>query len=122
MTKASNATHRAAAETVFDHTMAPQAPLYAVIDAARSPEGPHVARDMGAQCVSLFAGKMGEELGGVAPHLIQFRAKSPIRNWWFEHRRNGLGILTETPAGVCTPGRTFRPPRWTRIQCVATTS
>ncbi len=88
---------RAAAEAVFDHTMAPQAPLYAVIDAARSPEGPHVAQEMGGQCVSLFAGKMGEELGSVAPHLIQFRAKSPFRNWWFEQWGKSIGVLVETP-------------------------
>lgn len=97
MAATSKSRSRAAAEAVFDHTMAPQAPLYAVIDAARSPEGPHVAQEMGAECVSLFAGKMGEQLGGVAPHLIQFRARSPFRNWWFEQWGNSIGILVETP-------------------------
>lgn len=92
---------RTAAEAVFDRSFAPQAPLYAVLDPASAPTGPHVARQVGARCESLFAGAMGEELSGVAPHLVWFRADSPFRRWWFDQWGNSIGILVE--AAVTLP-------------------
>ena len=99
---------RSAAEAVFDHTMAPQATLYAVIDAAREPGAPYHARKAGAQCESLYAGEMGHKLSHVAPHLVWFRAKSPFRRWWFEQWGNSIGILVEAPVPMSELRRHFR--------------
>lgn len=99
---------RTAAEAVFDHSFAPEAPLYAVVDAAREPDAPAVAREFGAQCVSLYTGDLGDKLAHVAPHLIQFRARSPFRNWWFEQWGNSIGILVEAPVKPNDLRRHFR--------------
>lgn len=108
MSNGSAQSDRRAAEAVFDHSFSPQSPLYAVIDAARAPEGPYLANKTGASCVSLFAGDIGDKLSHVAPHLISFRANSPFRRWWFDQWGKSAGILLESTSNMKDLRRHFR--------------
>jgi hypothetical protein len=83
-------------------------PLYAVLDAAREPEGPLAAHKAGLRVQSLYEGKLGDMLKSVAPHLIDFGVKSSFRDWWFGRWGKSVGILVETPASLSEVRKHFR--------------
>jgi len=88
----------AVVESAFGRAVAPRAPLYALLDAARESAGTYQARQAGLRYESLFAGEMGDRLSEAAPYLIDFPVRSPFRQWWFEQWGNSIGVLLETPA------------------------
>ena len=94
---AEKGTSRIPADQVLGRIVAPGAFLYAVLDGARDSRGRSEARRPGAECESLFAGELGEMLGGVAPYIVGLRAQSSFRRWWFEQWGNSVGILIEAP-------------------------
>jgi hypothetical protein len=97
-----------AAESVFARTVAPRAPLYALLDKARESAGIYQASKAGLKYESLFAGEMGDQLSEVAPYLIEFPIRSSFRQWWFEQWGNSIGVLLEAPAGFEDLRRHFR--------------
>ncbi|MCH7813984.1 MAG: DUF4123 domain-containing protein [Planctomycetes bacterium] len=70
------------------------------IDAARCPEGPEQAKRAQLRHQSLLAGPLGQELGEVAPYLIEFRAGSSFGEWWFEQWGRSVGVLVEAPVSL----------------------
>jgi hypothetical protein len=96
------------AEVVFDRAVSPDAPLFALVDAARESGAPHQARQAGVACESLFAGEMGELLKDVAPHVIEFPLHSRFSEWWFQQSGNSIGVLLETSASLADVRRHFR--------------
>ena len=79
--------------TVFNRSVTWRVPIYAIVDSARESRGPYEAKVAGLRCDSLFAGKMGEELKGVAPHVIEFGRGSSFEDFWFGKWGNSSGIL-----------------------------
>lgn len=105
---AASSTTQSPGEAVFRWAVAPRAPLYALVDAARAPDGPRQAEKAAVPFESLLAGPLGAELGSVAPYLVEFRSRSSFGRWWFEQWGNSAGILVETPADLAELRRHFR--------------
>jgi len=95
-------------EATFSRAAVPQAPVCALVDAAREPDGPFEARQAGLECRSLFAGELGDMLKEVAPFIIEFPARSPFRTWWFEQWGNSIGVLVEAPVSLGDLRKHFR--------------
>jgi len=85
------------AAVAFARAVAPRAPLYAILDAARESAGVYQARQAGLDCQSLYAGPLGDMLQEAAPYLIEFAPTSPFAAWWFAQWGNSIGILAEAP-------------------------
>ncbi len=88
--------------------MAPGTRLYALLDAAREPAGPHLAAQAGLACESLYEGDMGSMLQEVAPYLIEVDPKSNFLSWWFEQWGNSIGVLLDAPANLAELRHHFR--------------
>ena len=88
-------THQPTGEIVFRRAVAARAPLYAVIDAAREPDGPSQAEQAGLPFRSLLAGELGGRLRDVAPYLVEFRDRSQFARWWFGRWGKSVGVLLE---------------------------
>lgn len=97
-----------AAKEVFERSLAPGTRLYALLDAARESAGPYQAEQAGLECRSLFMGDLGERVKEVAPYIIEFPARSPFRQWWFEQWGNSIGVLVEAPVTLEELRRHFR--------------
>ena len=93
-------THQPTSETVFQRAVAARASLYAVIDAAREPDGPSQAEQAGLPFRSLLAGELGGRLRDVAPYLVEFRTRSQFARWWFGRWGKSAGVLLEAPVGL----------------------
>ena len=78
---------QSAVEAVLRRVLAPRARVYALLDAARCPDGPEQAKRAQLRHQSLLAGDLGQELREVAPYLVEFRAGS------------SFGELTQRAAG-----------------------
>lgn len=100
--------------SVFVRTVSPRGSLYTLIDAARESAGPYQAEQAGDTCESLFAGELGEMLGGVAPHLVEFKQRSSFYSWWFEQWGKSVGVLVEAPVAFSELRRHFRTLMMTR--------
>ncbi len=96
------------AAAAFNRAIAPRAPLYALLDAARESSGVDQAQQAMLKCESLFAGDMGQMLKDVAPHLIEFPHRSAFRAWWFEQWGKSVGVLLEAPVGLSEVRRHLR--------------
>lgn len=94
--------------SAFERAIAPRAPLYALLDAARESDGPYQAREAGVAHDSLFAGELGELLAAVAPYVIDFRRDSSFYPWWFEQWGRSIGVLVEAPVSLPELRRHFR--------------
>ena len=92
----------------FAYAVAPRAPLFALVDAARECDGPYEARQAGVEHQSLFAGELGEMLGDVAPYVVDFRRDSSFYPWWFTQWGKSIGVLVETPVTLPDLRRHFR--------------
>ena len=99
---------RSTAETTFSRICAPGAAIFALIDAARDGLGPSEAEQAGLTCWSLFDGDLGDLLKDAAPHLVEFPARSPFRDWWFSRWGDSVGVLVESPVSVAELRRHFR--------------
>jgi len=91
---------RSVIEAVFRRVVAPRVRLYALIDAARGPDGPDQAKRAQLAQQSLLAGPLGQELGEVAPYLVEFRAGSSFGEWWFAQWGRSVGVLVEAPVAL----------------------
>ena len=85
------------AQSAFERSVSPRASIFAIVDAAREPAGPHQMEEAGVVHVSLFDGELGDMLKDAAPHLAEFPGESPFRTWWFEQWGNSIGVLVEAP-------------------------
>ena len=99
---------RTPGEAVFRWAVAPQEPLYALVDAAREPGGPEQAEKSGVAFESLFAGQAGSDLAHVAPYIVEFRPRSTFGQWWFGKWGGSAGVLIETRASLAELRRHFR--------------
>jgi hypothetical protein len=99
---------RTPGEAVFRWAVAPQEPLYALLDAAREPGGPEQAEKSGVAFESLFAGQAGNDLAHVAPYVVEFRPRSSFGQWWFGKWGGSAGVLIETRASLAELRRHFR--------------
>jgi hypothetical protein len=86
-----------AAETAFSSVVSAHAPLFAVLDAARDPNGRYEAEQAELECRSLFAGELGDMLEHVAPQLVTFRRSTSFADWWFQQWGRSIGVLVEAP-------------------------
>jgi hypothetical protein len=96
------------AESAFNRAVAPRAPLYTLLDAARESAGPYQAEQAGLECRSLFAGDLGDRIKEVSPYIIEFPVRSVFRQWWFEQWGNSIGVLVEAPVTLEELRRHFR--------------
>lgn len=101
-------TSREPAESLFIRVIAPRAPLYALVDAARESRGPHEAAQAGVEYRSLFVGELGERLTSVAPHVVAFHRDASFYRWWFEQWGRSIGVLVEAPVKLPDLWRHFR--------------
>ena len=83
-------------------------PWYAVIDAARDATAPQRATEAGLEVQSLYEGPLGQELAGVAPHLMSFDLHNEFAEWLFDRWAGHHGILLQTKAPFEELRRHFR--------------
>ena len=93
---------------VFERAVAPRAPLYALLDAARESDGPYQARAADVAHESLFTGELGDLLADVAPYLVEFRRDSSFYPWWFQQWGRSIGVLVEAPVSLSNLRHHFR--------------
>ena len=96
------------AEAVFKRAFGRPTDLYAVIDAARDSRGQGHAHPEGSRGESLFAGPVGQQLEGVAPHLARFETDSSLWRWWYQQWGNSVGVLMQTPVSLAELRAHFR--------------
>ncbi len=96
------------AEHTFYRSVAPRGSLYAIVDAARDPNGVYEARLSDVRTQSLFEGRLGERLENVAPHLVELRRNTAFARWWFEQWGRSVGVMAEAGVGFDELRRHFR--------------
>lgn len=67
--------------------------VYLILDAARGVDVPALAREMGAECRSLYSGESGDHLADVAPYLLPVSARSRLLEWFAGEWGRAVGVL-----------------------------